>query len=58
MSWFMALGTCIAENCIGWPQWEGMSLILWKLNAPGKRALPGGELGVGRQADGRASYQS
>jgi hypothetical protein len=37
-------GTCVAEDCLVWPQWERMCLILWKFNAPGKRSSGGGEV--------------
>jgi hypothetical protein len=45
MGWFMSLGTCVAENCFVWPQWDRMHLILWKLDAPGKKDASGGECG-------------
>jgi hypothetical protein len=32
----MAPGTYIAENCLVWPQWEKMCLILQGLEVPGK----------------------
>jgi hypothetical protein len=33
----MALGTYTAEDCLVWPQWERMCLILWRFDTPGKR---------------------
>jgi hypothetical protein len=32
----MAPGTHVAEDCLIWPQWEGMCLVLWRLDAPEK----------------------
>ena len=29
-------GTYVAEDCLVWPQWERMCLILERLDAPGK----------------------
>jgi len=26
----------VAEDCLVWPQWEGMHLVLWRLDAPEK----------------------
>jgi hypothetical protein len=46
MGWFMAPGTCVAEDCLVWPPWERICLILWELDAPGKTDAGGGELGV------------
>jgi hypothetical protein len=28
--------TYVAEDCLIWPQWEGMCLFLFRLEAPGK----------------------
>jgi hypothetical protein len=36
MGWSKVPGTCIAEGCLVWPQWEKMHLVLEKLEAPGK----------------------
>ena len=47
MGWFMALGTCVTEDCLVWPQWKRLCLILWKLDAPQKRDADGGEVEVG-----------
>jgi hypothetical protein len=30
----MALATYVAEDCLIWHQWEGRSLVLWRLDAP------------------------
>ena len=43
MGWLVSPGTCVAEDCLVWPQWERMGLILWKLDAPGKGDAGGGE---------------
>ena len=51
MGWFVALGSCVAEDCPLWPQRERMCLILWKPDALGKRGTGSGyvgEVGVGR----------
>jgi hypothetical protein len=47
MNWFMAQGTCVAEDCLVWPEWERMYFILWKLDAPRKRNDGGGGGKVG-----------
>ena len=41
-----------------WPQWERMNLILWKLDALGKREAGGIELGVGGQVGGHGMKNS
>ena len=41
MGWFMALGICVAEYSLVWPQWERMRLTLWKLDAQGRGMLMG-----------------
>jgi hypothetical protein len=46
MGWIMALGTGVAEDCLVWPQWKRMHLILWKCDATGKRDAGGGVVGV------------
>jgi len=33
---FMAPTTYVAEDGLLWPQWEGMCLVLWRLDAPEK----------------------
>jgi hypothetical protein len=43
----MAPSTCTVEERLIWPQWERMCLILWKLDALGKRDAGGGEMGFG-----------
>jgi hypothetical protein len=55
MNWFMAQGTCVAEDCLVWPEWERMYFILWKLDAPRKRNDGGGEVKWGKYPlrDGR-----
>jgi hypothetical protein len=30
----VAPATYVAEDCLVWPQWEGMYLFLWRLDAP------------------------
>jgi hypothetical protein len=35
----MAPGGYVAEDGLIWYQWEGRSLVLWRLNAPSKRML-------------------
>jgi hypothetical protein len=47
MGWFMALGTHVAEDCLVWPQWERMHLILWKVDTPGKRDAGGVKVEMG-----------
>ena len=49
MGRFMAPGTCVAEDCLVWPQWERVHFIVWKLDAPRKRDAGGGEVRVGGQ---------
>ena len=51
MGWLVSPGTCVAEDCLVWPQWERMGLILWKLDAPGKRDGDGSEVEVGEQVE-------
>lgn len=46
MGWFV-VGTCVAEDFLVWPQWEKMHLILWKLDASGKRDAGESEVRVG-----------
>ena len=51
MGWSMAPATYVAEDCLVWPQLEGMDLVLWRLDAPEK----GDARGVRREwVDGRA----
>jgi hypothetical protein len=45
MGWYMALDPCVVEDCLVWPQWERISLILWKFDAPGKSDGGGSEKG-------------
>ena len=40
-------GTGVAEDCLVWPQWERMGLILKRLDAPGKGDAGGVEVGMG-----------
>ena len=49
MGWSIVLGTRVAEDCLVWPQWERVRLILWKCGTPGKKDPGGGEVGVGVQ---------
>jgi hypothetical protein len=53
MGWFIALDTHVAEDGLVWTQWDRICLILWKLNAPGKRDAGGDEVGgwVGGKGD-------
>jgi hypothetical protein len=30
----MAPATYVADDCLIWHQWEGMHLVLWRLDAP------------------------
>jgi len=43
MGWPVILGTCAFEDCLVWPQWERLHLILWKHDAPKKRDAGGVE---------------
>jgi hypothetical protein len=36
MGWSMAPTTYVAEDSLVWPQWEGMCLVLWRLDATEK----------------------
>lgn len=42
----MAPGTRVAKDCLVWPQWERVCLVLWKLDAPGKQDADGSEVRV------------
>jgi hypothetical protein len=42
MGWFIVLSICVMEDCLVWLQWEMMSSILWKLDAPGKKDVSRG----------------
>jgi hypothetical protein len=33
MGWFVLTGTYEAEDCLVWPQWERLHLILYRLDA-------------------------
>jgi|AATB01.1.fsa_nt_gi hypothetical protein len=48
MGWFVAQGTGVAEDCLVWPLWKRIHLILWKLHSPGTEDAEGDEVGVGR----------
>ena len=37
MDWSVAPITFIPEDCLVWPLWEGMCLVLWNLDVPEKR---------------------
>jgi hypothetical protein len=39
----VALGTCVAEDCPIWHEWERVNLILWILDNPEKKDADGGE---------------
>jgi hypothetical protein len=47
MGWSITPGTCIAEDCLVWPQWERICFILWKLDGPEKRDAGEGKVVVG-----------
>ena len=32
----MTPDTYVAQDSLVWPQWKGMCLVLWRLDAPGK----------------------
>ena len=49
MGWSVAPEAYVTEDCLVWPQWERMCLILWKLDARGKRDAGGSEVGVNNQ---------
>lgn len=49
MDWSVALGTCVTEDCHVWTQWEKMCLILWKLDALGKKDVGINDVGLGRE---------
>ena len=58
MDLFLAQGTCIAQDCLGWSQLKRLCLILWKLDAPGKREAGGSGVRWGVLTDGGApSYR-
>lgn len=46
MGWSVGPGIYVAEDCLLWPQWGSICLILKSVDAPGKEA-EGGELRVG-----------
>ena len=39
ISWSITPSIYVAENCLVWPQWEKMCLILKRLYAPGMERL-------------------
>jgi hypothetical protein len=42
----MAPTTYVAEDCLIYHQWEGIHLVLWRLDAPEKGDDRGDEVGV------------
>jgi hypothetical protein len=52
MGWSMAPTTYVAENCLIWHPWEGMHLVLWRLDAPEKGDAKRVEVGIGGYVGG------
>jgi hypothetical protein len=41
MGWSVAPARHLAEDSLIWPQWEGMFLVLWRIDAQEKRDARG-----------------